>query len=277
MQTKQPMTMRYQFILSITILIFTIACEPKTPAVVEYDPRRDLSEELSGAVIWYQNSAEMRMSYYQAYNHGKLLLKSKLASADSKQPKAVVLDLDETVLDNSPYEGMLIQKGITFSSNTWKEWVAMGSAELLPGAQDFLNFADSAGVEIFYISNRTVDGLGSTLENLNRYNLPNADSAHVLLKEDTSDKTARRNIVNENYEIILFLGDNLTDYSQMYADRNEKMAKDLVDENKMELLNNFVMFPNPMYGEWESAIYRNDWSIADSTKLRMRRESVTGY
>lgn len=269
--------MKYRIILSVTILIFTIACEPKSPAVVEYEPGKDLSEELGGAVLWYQNSAEMRLSYYQAYNYGKHLLKAKLDTLKTKKPKAVVLDLDESVLDNSPYEGMLIQKGLTYSYATWAEWTSKASAELLPGSQDFLNFADSTGVEIFYISNRTVSELGPTLENLNRYNLPNADSTHVLLKEDSSDKTPRRNLVKENYEIILFLGDNLTDYSQIFADRDEKMAKDLVDQNKQELLNNFVMFPNPMYGEWESAIYKNDWSIADSTKLRLRRESITGY
>lgn len=274
--TKKGKPMRNS-LLNIALLVALISCEPKSPAVVEYDPRKDLSEELSGAVLWYQNSAEMRASYLQAYNYGKILLKNKLDTSKSEQPMAVVLDLDETVLDNSPYEAMLIQKGLTFSSSTWNEWTTMATAELLPGAQDFLNFADSTGVEVFYISNRTVSVLGPTLENLSRFNLPNADSAHVLLKQDTSDKTPRRNIVKENYDIVLFLGDNLTDFSQIYADRNEQMAKDLVDENKTELLNNFVMFPNPMYGEWESAIYKNDWSIADSTKLRMRRESITGY
>ncbi len=239
--------------------------------------KEKLSQQLEGAVLWYQQAAEMRLSYYQSYAYAKLILDKNLESLNADQKPAVVLDIDETVLDNSPYEGYLIENGDTYGSETWKEWTTKAQAEVLPGAKDFISYAQDKGVEVFYISNRTVSELSATIENLRLKSLPNADSAHVLLKEETSDKTARRNKVRESHQIIVFVGDNLTDYHELYADRDDAMGKDLVDQNLEELLSNFVMLPNPMYGEWEAAIYKNDFRQADSTKLKLRRQSLKSY
>lgn len=262
--------------LSILLLVLIgIGCQPKKPLPI--DPQAELSKQLEGAVLWYQQSAEMEMSYLQSYEYAKLLLDRKLSQlADSVSP-AVVLDLDETVLDNSPYEAMLIMTGITFNDKTWEEWCNLAQAEALPGAVDFLNYANEKGVEIFYISNRQVGVLGPTIENLKQLNVPHADSAHVLLKETTSDKTERRAAVTKDHEVLVYIGDNLTDFSEVYADRDEQLGKNLVRQNKEELLNNFVMLPNPMYGEWEKAILKNDWSHPDSVKLIMRKELLKAY
>ena len=258
------------------ILLTSWSCQNNTKST-ELNYKEDLSAQLEGAVLWYQNSAEMQASYLQAYAYGKMLLDKHLENYDNELPAAAVLDLDETVLDNSPYEGMLIKSKQTYSSDTWNNWVEMAAAEALPGAADFLNYTKSKGVEVIYISNRLDKLLGPTLKNMQALNLPNADSAHVFLKKETSDKTARRAIVSQSFNVLVYIGDNLTDFSELFANRGDGMGKDLVLQNKEELLNHFVILPNPMYGEWEKAIYGNDWSHSDSAKLSIRLNSVKAY
>ncbi len=235
--------------------------------------KEEISKQLGGAVLWYQQSAEMRMAYYQAYEYAKLILREKLENTRNSKPPAVVLDIDETVLDNSPYESYLIDNGDTYSSSTWKKWTDQARASALPGALDFVNYAKSRGVEVFYISNRKVAALEPTLKNLRQENFPNALEKFVLLKEKTSDKTNRRQKVNETHNVMVYIGDNLTDYSEDFANRNKDMGKDLVDKRLSELLSSFVMLPNPMYGEWEKAIYGNDFSISNDEKLKRRNKA----
>jgi 5'-nucleotidase (lipoprotein e(P4) family) len=235
-----------------------------------------LSLQLGNSVLWYQRSAEKRQSYYQAYHYAKLLLDSKLAARQSDKI-AVVLDIDETVLDNSPSEAELILTATMYNDENWFKWIQMARAEALPGAKDFVDYAAQKGVEVFYISNREKFNMEPTLKNLIDLNFPFADTTHVLLKNGTSDKTARRSKISSDFEILVFVGDNLTDYSQLYANRDEGMGKQLVDDNKEELLANFVMLPNPMYGEWEKAIYDNNYELEVGKKLQKRKEVLIGY
>ncbi|QSE97385.1 5'-nucleotidase, lipoprotein e(P4) family [Fulvivirga lutea] len=236
--------------------------------------KAQMSDQLTMSVLWYQQSAEMRQAYYQAYNYAKMLVDNKLETIKTKRPTAVILDIDETVLDNSPYEVLLIDSGWTYNNKTWKQWTDQARAEALPGALDFVKYAKDKGVEVFYISNRNVDELEATVENLKAIGFPNAEEKFIQLKEETSDKTERRKNVTDRYEVLVYVGDNLTDYSEAFGDREADMGKKLVDEKRHELLNNFVMLPNPMYGEWEKAIYDNDYSKSDSMKLELRKEKL---
>lgn len=236
--------------------------------------KQKLSNQLVMSTLWYQQSAEMTQSYLQSYRYATLLLDKKLETRRSEKPSAVVLDIDETILDNSPYEVMLIDSGKTYTYDNWKQWTDQARAQALPGALDFVNYAKERGVEVFYISNRTIEELSSTIINLKDKNFPNASAEYITLKESTSDKTERRNEVLKHYDVLIYIGDNLTDYSEIFANRGSDMGKALVEEYKEELLDNFVMLPNPMYGEWEGAIYGNDYTIADSTKLKMRNEKL---
>jgi len=232
-----------------------------------------LSLQLGNATVWFQQSAEMEASFLQAYDKGKMLLKIKMDTlSDSKLKPAVVLDLDETVLDNSPYEARLFLEGENYSSESWENWCKEAQAEALPGAVDFLNFADSLGIKIFYVSNRKIGVFEPTLKNLQTLNLPQAEKDHLLLRTTKSDKTERREMIKSDHQILLYIGDNLTDYSQTFAERDSTLGKDLVKKHQKELLHNFIMLPNPMYGEWESAIYGNDFSKTAAEKLEVRKE-----
>jgi 5'-nucleotidase (lipoprotein e(P4) family) len=194
--------------------------------------------------------------------------------SSSELKPAVVLDLDETVLDNSPYEARLFLEGKNYDPKSWEKWCFEAKAEALPGATDFLHFADSIGLKIFYISNRKIGVFEPTLKNLKALKLPQAEKEHLLLRTTKSDKTERRNMVKAHHQILLYVGDNLTDYDQKFAERDSTLGKQLVKKHRKELLHNFIMLPNPMYGEWESAIYGNDYSITLEEKLNLRREKL---
>ena len=261
-------------ILTTAILFLFSSCNTTVQQEAQITPKADLSKQLGNAVIWFQQSAEMQASFLQAYKHAEVLLKTKLDTLPSDQKAAVILDLDETVLDNSPYEARLITLGTTYESESWRAWCEEAKANALAGSLAFLEMADKNGVEIFYISNRKVNVFEATLKNLQKIGAPQADSAHLMLRTTTSDKTERRNLVKQDHTVLLYIGENLTDYDQIYAERKEDLGKLLVGKNQEELFNNFIMLPNPMYGEWEAALYENDFSIADSLKLVKRREAL---
>ena len=244
--------------------------QESTDASVNYD--RQLVDQHYNSVLWFARSAEMRVLFHQAYDHAAFKL---IRNMDGVENPAVVLDLDETVLDNSPYEIERIEDGVPYTSDTWQEWTNRGEAPILPGARGFLNLADSLGVEIFYISNRKVREMEGTLQNLIDLNLPNADTMHIRLRSTSSDKTARRNIANSGHEVVLYIGDNLTDLDQLYADRDSStLGLDLVDKNLFELKRKFIMLPNPMYGEWEKALYGNSYSLSSEEKIESRKKAL---
>jgi 5'-nucleotidase (lipoprotein e(P4) family) len=240
---------------------------------VDFD--RQLVDQHYNAVLWFARSAEMKVLFEQAYDHAAIKLFNNLKSSEVNP--AVILDLDETVLDNSPYELERVEEGTPYSSDTWREWTARGEAAILPGAMNFLKYADSLGVEIFYISNRKQIEMDGTLQNLIDLKIPNADTSHIFLRTSTSDKTDRRARVLANHNVLVYLGDNLTDFSQSLADRETKdFGVSAVAAVSADLKERFIIFPNPMYGEWEKAIYENSYKLSSEEKLAKRKEILFG-
>jgi 5'-nucleotidase (lipoprotein e(P4) family) len=258
------------------IALFISACQQNQSTD---DVRLSQSEHLVGATNWFQKSAEMRACYYQTYELAKYKLNENKMQYMGTKPTAVILDIDETVLDNSPFEVHLIGIGGLYSGTLWKEWTDKVQAKALPGALEFTKYAQSIGVEVIYISNRKVNELAGTLENLKKEGFPNADSAFVLLRpmDKSGDKTERRNKIAESYEVLLFIGDNLTDFSEDYAERDADLGFALVDSTKALLGNKYIILPNPMYGEWEGAIYGNDYSKSAAEKRALRKDVLDGY
>lgn len=126
---------------------------------------------------------------------------------------AVVVDADEAVIDNSAYQTWLIDKDFGYSSSTWAKWMDASEAKAMPGAKDFLNYVANNGGEVFYVTNRKIVGLEGTRKNLIELGFPNVDYAHLMLRTSTSNKEPRREIIAEHYDIALFVGDNLNDFS----------------------------------------------------------------
>lgn len=255
-------------IIGITIIsLAATSCSQKNSSA----PDGEQMKHLLLATAWYQQSAEMRACYYQAYNLAKVTLKENLQNHKDGKPAAVVLDIDETVLDNSPFEAKLMGDRQNYSDSAWMAWSAREEARALPGAADFIAYARELGVEVFFISNRILEERDRTLRNLAVAGMA-VDSAHLLLydlSKKTSCKDERRNAVSTNYDIILFVGDNLGDYTSLFDRRDSSLALGLADSLRDDFGRKFIILPNPMYGEWENAIYEHNYSLPMSEKNQM--------
>jgi 5'-nucleotidase (lipoprotein e(P4) family) len=122
-------------------------------------------------------------------------------------------------------------------------------------------------VEVFYISNRTVQEMGPTIENMAAVGFVNADSTHMLLKETTSSKVERRALIEKNYEILLLVGDNLADHSGSYEKRGPDHGFAAVDADRKLFGTRYIVLPNPMYGSWLSELLKNTEGQAEKEKL----------
>jgi 5'-nucleotidase (lipoprotein e(P4) family) len=176
---------------------------------------------------------------------------------------AIITDLDETVLDNSAYTAWQIEKDLSYSPDTWAQWTELAEAPAVPGTRRFPRMADSLGVTIFCVSNLKVEEREATMRNMKALGLPQIATVDFLLKTSTFDKTERRERIEAmGYDVLLYLGDDLGDFDGSWdkastADRAERAgaARDAFGDV-------WIMFPNPLYGSWEGAIYGYDWGLS---------------
>ena len=228
------------------------------------------------SALWQQNSGEFRALCYQAYNIAKLRIDENQLFND-KKPLAIITDIDETFLDNSPYAVSEGEKGKDFDAKTWANWTTKASAKPYPGSLDFFNYVASKKITIFYISNRDQNDKIGTLKNLKDLNFPFADEAHLLLRDRSSDKEARRLEVLKNYNVILYLGDNLADFSRLFNKRPQIERNLIVDEISQEFGKKFIMLPNSGYGDWESATPGFNYKMTPAQKDSVILKNVIGY
>ena len=211
------------------------------------------------ATAWFAVSAEKHAIYMQTYKMASL----QLTLRKEGRQKAVVADLDETVFDNSAWALRVLLEGKEYPAY-WDEWEQAAIAPAFAGAVEFFQNAATSGMQVFYVSNRSQKNLGRLLKNLNGLGLPFADSAHVLLKENTSSKVARRKKIEQDYDISLLLGDNLADFDGVWENAETARRHLQVEANAKNWGRKFIIFPNPMYGSWEDAMmgYRRDLNEA---------------
>ncbi len=260
------------FILALISIVIT-SCNPTEKKIQD----KNSNDHLVMATLWFQRASECRALYYQAFNLAKLSLDKQLATTSNSKPKAVVVDIDETVLDNSPFETNSIRTSKAFTAKAWKEWVNMAKAGPTPGSFAFLKYAESKGVETFYISNRSVDDIDITIQNLQAFGFPFADKDHVLLKSDTSIKTKRRNLVSESHEILILAGDNIGDFDEILEDRSSAFGFSKVDNMKEQFGKQFIILPNPMYGSWEREVLKSERKLSPTEKEKLRKKQLIGY
>ncbi len=230
-------------------------------------PQAETQDQLILAALWYQQSAEMKALYYQCFRNAETALAENMAQADKTMPAAVVLDIDETVLDNSPFEGWQVIENKSFNDQDWTRWVNLARAEPLPGAVGFTRYADSLGAEVFYISNRTISELGPTIANLKACGFADADSTHLLLKETDSSKIERRAEIEKSYKILVLVGDNLADCSGVYEKRGAGLGFSSVEADRELFGTKYIVLPNPMYGSWLSEIMKQSKGTTTKDKL----------
>ena len=271
--------MKNKIIISLFTFIIFIGCKSQITQIKQENIRSiPIKEHTIQAVLWQQNAAEYKALTYQAYNLAKFQLDKILTKNEFTKPIAIVTDVDETVLDNSPYSGKQIELDENYSSLRWTEWVNKKKANVIPGALSFFKYAKSKGVAVFYISNRSSKQTKETIENLKLKGFPFADEAHVILKSINNEKETRRNHVRQTHEIVLFLGDNLSDFSSIFENRSTIQRNKSVDSLKVFFGRKFIVFPNPMYGDWETkGILENKYKWSNFQKDSIRRKKILSY
>lgn len=252
--------MRFLTLLSLStnLLFHSAVCSQ------EQKPKPDVRVN---SVLWTQSSPEYIVAMRQAYKLAKLQLDAGLEdnsqSADevqraegnfSEKPPAIILDVDETVLDNSPFNARLIEDGATFNSKAWSQWISEAAAQPLPGAVEFIQYAQARDVAVYLVTNRADKDRDGTLRNIKRVGLSVPDN-QVLLRNDEDgrggSKVSRRAMVAAKHRIVLLIGDNIADLCAEVAELPAEEAR-LATANKLKAFaNGWVMLPNPMYGGWE--------------------------
>ena len=230
------------------------------------------------AQVWTQNSAEYRALCYQAFNAAKMNLDA-IFFFEKKydKPLAIIADVDETVLDNSPYDGKLILNNNSYNRESWVEWGNLEIAEAIPGSLDFLKYASEKNIEIFYISNRYSEQLESTVNNLKKLGFPDAKKSNVLLRNDGRSKSERRKSVFKNYEVIMLLGDNLSDFNDEFEEKLSTERTKYTDNLSSEFGTKLIVLPNPNYGDWESNGIFEGKSLSDEQKDSIRKSKIKSY
>jgi 5'-nucleotidase (lipoprotein e(P4) family) len=260
-------------------LVFSPAAFAQT-AAPQPTPTPDNTYQ-EGAILWTQTSGEARALAYQAFNLARLMLDRDLQSnRRSRMRRAIVVDADETVLDNSRYQATLQKNRQNYDARTWTEWVNRAEAAAVPGAVEFLRYAASRGVRVFYITNRNLAEKEGTALNLKKLGFPDVSDQTLLVRTDpkTSSKEPRRKAVGSKYRIVLLMGDNLNDFAEIFEKSKTVEGRlDAVERNKKEFGRRFIVLPNTMYGDWESAIYDYNFKLTEEEKAAKRRGRLKTY
>ncbi|MBT3359092.1 MAG: 5'-nucleotidase, lipoprotein e(P4) family [Rhodospirillales bacterium] len=268
-------------------LAAAIAASPAMAADVK--PNDNLN-----STYWTQNSIEFKANALAAYQLATLQLDQALAdknwtAAPVEQtgnyqglPPAVILDVDETVLDNSMFQAWMVLNDKTFSSKTWGPFVNSVTSRVIPGSLAFTKYADSKGVKVFYVSNRTGDLEEATRKNLEKFGYPmggNVDT--VLLKKErkewaSSKKGVRRAHVTKDYRVLLLIGDNFGDFVDGYkGSPKERLA--LWEENRSKWGKQWIMLSNPTYGSWESAAFGHSYKFSREEQRQKKLDGLQGW
>lgn len=197
-------------------------------------------------------------------------------------PLAIISDVDETLVDNSPAQARAIRRNLGYFDRTlWNEWVNERGSSALPGAVEFARYAASRGVTIFYVTNRTHEEEPATRDNLTRLGFevknlsglgPELEDT-LLTRGPSPEKRERRAAVARHYRILLLLGDDLGDFlPEIRTTVGGRAAKSLPHEKMWG--DRWIVLPNPSYGSWEGAVTGSRPGLADEETLRRKREAL---
>lgn len=245
--------------------------ETPTPAPIAppaYEAEEPANRSLD-ANLYMQTAAEYRASCFQAYNLATFRLKEALAKQKTGK-FAVVMDLDETVFDNSGFQAMQLRSGLAYDQRLWDAWEEkdFDKIVLIPGAKEFILEARKLRVSTIYISNRNNKFKEQTRKALTRLEIPVEADNLLKLSTGESDKTARRQEAERDFTVLLYIGDNLRDFDEALRcgrienetpqelERAIKARKDGVDKQKAVWGEKWIILPNPAYGEWMKPLGR---------------------
>lgn len=260
---------------------------PGAPALPAARSTAAAHENLN-ATVWMQTALEYEAAALQAYRLALLQLDAALADPAwtaaieqsgnaSGLPPAVILDVDETVLDNSYYQARMIRDNTAYATATWDPWVMEAAATAIPGARAFTRYAEQKGVTVFYVTNRTANLEEATRRNLLSEGFPlHATVDTVLTRGERPEWTAsakgpRRSHVAQQYRVLMLVGDDLGDFiGDAAGTPQERKARTQPHEDWWG--RRWIVVPNPSYGSWERAVVGNaaDPNAARRAALKYR-------
>ena len=226
-------------------------------------------------LLWMRTSAEYRALAYQGYNVAMNAVKMAVTDpSHQRKPLAIVLDADETVVDNTKLMGESIVNGNgRFDAPWWRQAVHQGKSQAMPGAVEFLNEVHKQGVEIFYVSNRYAPvNYDATVQNFKALGFPSVDKDHVLLFEKDSDKQPRFDMIAKKYYVVVYMGDNAGDFPIATKGKTLAERNGIIDAHKEDFGTTFVVFPNPAYGSWVSALAKGYQNLSPEEQKQVNNQ-----
>ena len=235
-----------------------------------------LNDQTVTAVNWTQQSGEYQALTWQAFNLATQTYDH--AASLTGKPKAVIVDLDETMLDNSAYSAWQAKTDQSFSDKTWSAWTQARQARAIPGAVEFARHVDSEGGTVFYVSNRDQKDYQATADNLNALGFPGVNQNTLRLSTDTSNKQARFNqILASGVNVVLYIGDNLNDFGGATWHKDNATRRDFVSKNHKLFGTQFIILPNAQYGDWESGLAPGYNKLTDQQKIEVREQQLRAW
>jgi 5'-nucleotidase (lipoprotein e(P4) family) len=264
-----------------------------TPAPAPAGPAAD---DNLNAVAWSQTASEHGFIFLQTFRDAQeKLLKAKKDPNWDALPKddrevhpslkglkpAVVLDIDETALDNSPYQARLIRSGGEFNEADWAAWCKEAIARPMPGAVEFTRFAAGHGIAVIYISNRAKDLDDATLANLRAAGFPVAGKDSFLglgtfvegCEQVGSEKGCRRQRVAKDYRVLMQFGDQIADFANVPGNTAQGRQKAMAPYTAW-IGERWFVLPNPTYGAWESTLFDNDYTLPRAERRQKKIDSL---
>jgi len=279
---KMYMTKRMATLLA-AVLLTTLAGCASGPA----------PDDRLNATLWMQQAVEYKAATDGVYTLASIRLAEALAdpawtavpdvqSGDfSDLPPAIILDADETVLDNSAYQAGLIKTGDVYSSESWNAFANAAVSSAVPGAVAFTRAAAASGVKVFYVTNRDAVTEEGTAKNLAALGFPMGGNVDTLMTRGeqpdwTSRKGTRRAAIAKDYRVLLLLGDNLGDFTDDYSGSPEE-RRAVYEAHSAHWGRDWLMLPNPAYGSWEAAAFSGDYALSEKEKRRRKIDRLTGW
>ncbi len=262
------------------LVLFTVPVSDPNPATAAAEARVELDRNsIVRALLWMRTSGEYEALCRQTFNVALEQVRNEMKAKKQRKPAAVIMDLDETVLDNSGYSFFLLRNRLKHHETHWHNWNREHPEQvsLVPGARQFIKAVENEGVRIVFVSNRSNALRDTTRKILLRLDLATeaelADptAMKLLLRQDTSNKQSRRDTIAARYDVIALLGDNLNDF----ADAFRSPAVNSIEDRRAAVRSHaekwgahWFVLPNPIYGYWTRYI---DWQKTEQYFERPNR------
>ena len=265
-----------QKLLLISFFVAVTTGCASTPKTQDSDAeaRALLLEQTVLAMNWMQQSGEYRALAYQAFNTAKMVYDQTTVPAGKK--RAVVADLDETLIDNSKEGAYRAVKHMTFDSKVWTEWCEAKQTDAIPGAVEFANYVNSHNGTMFFVSNRKTGAeYQPTVDNLKALGFKNVTDETMLLKDKGSNKTERfQKIRDMGYEIVMYLGDNMDDFTGDVYGKQNADRRAFADSNKNDFGVKYIVLPNPIYGGFEGGLGQDYFKKTPEEQVKIRKDNL---